>query len=151
MEDTRRRLLGPIILGLAAMSPAAAQCSNVESQALEAIDHAWSEATSRGDRAQLQSIIADDYEGAAITGTVNKASTIDDAVRAAERNRTNPQGVPKTVYGNYVITCTPNSAVVTHLNTITATVNGRYAAVRHVLSWRRAYGITAPPPSRSDI
>lgn len=120
-----RRLLAPVILGLAATSPAAAQCSNAEKQALEAIDHAWSEATSRGDRAQLQSIIADDYEGATITGTVNKATTIDDAVRAAERNRANPQAVPRTLYGNYVITCTPNSAVVTHLNTIIATVNGR--------------------------
>lgn len=120
-----RRLLAPIILSVAATSPAAAQCSSAEKQALEAIDHAWSEATTRGDRAQLQSIIADDYEGATITGTVYKTSTIDDAVRAAERNRANPQAVPRTVYGNYVITCTPNSAVVTHLNTITATVNGR--------------------------
>ncbi len=120
-----RRLLAPVIVGLAAASPAAAQCSNAEKQALEAIDHAWSEATTRGDRAQLQSIIADDYEGATITGTVNKTSTIDDAVRAAERNRANPQPAARTVYGNYVITCTPNSAVVTHLNTIIATVNGR--------------------------
>jgi ketosteroid isomerase-like protein len=135
-----RRLLAPIILTVAATSPAAAQCSNAEKQTLEAIDHAWSEATTRGDRAQLQSIIADDYEGATITGTVYKASTIDDAVRAAERNRTNPQAVPKTAYGGYVITCTPNSAVVTHLNTITATVNGReqttYSRSVHVFEKR---------------
>lgn len=82
-----RRLLAAVIVGLAAASPAAAQCTNAEKQALEAIDHAWSEATTRGDRAQLQSIIADDYEGATITGTVNKTTTIDDAASAAARTR----------------------------------------------------------------
>ena len=56
------------------------------------------------------------------------------------RNRANPQAVPRTVYGNYVITCTPTSAVVTHRNATTTTVNGKeqtsYTRSVHVMEKR---------------
>ncbi|HJU75865.1 MAG TPA: nuclear transport factor 2 family protein [Gemmatimonadaceae bacterium] len=120
--------------------PVSSQCADADKKALEAFDKAWSEATTRGDRAQLQGFFADDYEGATLIGTVNKTAAIDGAVRAAELNRANPQGAPRTIYDNYVITCTPVSATVTHRNTITTTVNGRdqitYSRSVHVLEKR---------------
>jgi len=135
-----RRVIPTLVLLALAQATAAAQCSDADKKALEAFDKAWSEATTRGDRAQLLQIFADDYAGATLTGTVNKSTAIDDAVRAAERNRANPQNVPRTAYDNYVIACTPVSGTVTHRNTITSTVNGReqttYSRSVHVFEKR---------------
>jgi ketosteroid isomerase-like protein len=48
--------------------------------------------------------------------------------------------VPKVVYGHYVISCTPTSAVVTHRNEVTSTVGGKeqtsYSRSVHVLEKR---------------
>jgi len=136
-----RALLSAVVVVVAASSPAfAQQCSDAEKAKLEEFDKAWSEATRRGDRAQLQSIFADDYAGATPNGTQDKTTTIDAAVRAAERTRASGQSPPPTIYDNYVITCTPNSAVVTHRNATTTTVNGReqtsYTRSVHVMEKR---------------
>ena len=135
-----RHIIPTLFLLALARATAAAQCSDADKKALEAFDKAWSEATTRGDRAQLQTIIADDFASATLTGTVNKTATIDVAVATAERNRANPQSVARTTYDNYVITCTPVSGTVTHRNTITSTVNGReqttYSRSVHVMEKR---------------
>jgi ketosteroid isomerase-like protein len=126
---------------MAAASPTAAQqCSEAEKMRLQEFDKTWSEVTRRGDRAQLQAIFADDYAGATPNGTQDKTTTIDAAVRAAERTRASGQTPPPTVYDNYVITCTPTTAVVTHRNATTTTVNGReqtaYTRSVHVMEKR---------------
>lgn len=136
-----RSLLPAILVAIAASSSAAAQqCSDAEKMKLQEFDKAWSEATNRGDRAQLQAIYADDYAGATITGTQAKTAAVDAAVRAAERTRASGQSAPPTIYDNYVITCTPVSAVVTHRNATTTTVNGReqtsYTRSVHVMEKR---------------
>jgi ketosteroid isomerase-like protein len=124
-----------------AASPARAQlCNDAEKMKLQELDKAWSEATTRGDRAQLQAIFADDYAGITPTETQSKSTTIDAAVRAAERTRASGQSVPPTIYDNYIITCTPTTAVVTHRNATTTTVNGReqtsYSRSVHVMEKR---------------
>lgn len=135
-----RGLFAAIIAVLVASTTASAQCSDAERKSLEEFDRAWGAATSRGDRAYLQTVYADDYTGATLTGTVGKATSIDDAVRQAEANRANPMGVPRVSYDNYIITCTPNSATVTHRNASTSTVIGReqttYSRSVHVLEKR---------------
>lgn len=136
-----RALLSAVVVVMAASSPAVAQqCSDAEKMKLQEFDKAWSEATNRGDRAQLQAIYADDYAGATITGTQAKTAAIDAAVRAAERTRASGQSAPPTIYDNYVITCTPTSAVVTHRNATTTTVSGReqtsYTRSVHVMEKR---------------
>ena len=135
-----RRLVAAIIVGMAASSTASAQCSDADKKTLEDFDRAWGAATTRGDRAYLQTVYADDYTGATLTGTVGKATSIDDAVRQADANRTNPIGVPRLSYDNYIITCTPNSATITHRNASTSTVSGReqttYSRSVHVLEKR---------------
>ncbi|MGH7554242.1 MAG: nuclear transport factor 2 family protein, partial [Longimicrobiales bacterium] len=134
------RLLLAVLVALAAPSRLYAQCNDVDKKQLEEFDRAWSDATNSGDRARLESIFASDYAGATFSGVVGRAAAIDNAVRQAERNRANPQAVPRTAYDNYIITCTPNSATVTHRNTITSTANGReqttYSRSVHVLEKR---------------
>lgn len=110
---------------LFAASPALAQCSDADKQALEAFDRTWGDATTRGDRAALQTIIADDYQGFGPAANQAKAATIDAAVRTAERNRTEPASAPRIVYDSYTSTCTPNTATITHRNVVTTRVDGK--------------------------
>ena len=122
-------------------SPALSQqCSDAEKARLRELDKTWGEATSRGDRAQLEAIFADDYASSDIIGPQNKSATIDAAVRAAERTRASGQTSPPTVYDNYHITCTPTSAVITHRAITTTTVNGKeqpsYFRAVHMLEKR---------------
>jgi ketosteroid isomerase-like protein len=94
---------------------AAAQCSDADKKALEAFDHAWGAASVAGDRAALMNIYADDYVG--LPGMQGKAAAIDAAVKAAEKNKVNPNP-DKVTYDHYLITCTANSGTITHRNTI---------------------------------
>jgi ketosteroid isomerase-like protein len=110
---------------LFAASPAQAQCSDADKRALEAFDRAWGDATTRGDRVALQAALADDYQGFGAVGTQSKQFTIDAAAQAAERNRAAPGTAPRVVYDSYMITCTPNTATITHRNVITARVDGK--------------------------
>jgi len=104
------------------VSPMFADCSPAEKKALEDFDHAWGTASTSGDRAALEQIYASDYIGTAPGNMETHAQTIDNTVRAADKARGNPQPVP--VYDNYIITCTPNSATITHRNTITTNRDG---------------------------
>jgi ketosteroid isomerase-like protein len=135
-----RALILAVALAMVTSAALAQQCNDAEKAKLQEFDKAWSEATNRGDRAQLQAIFADDYAGATLTGTQDKATTVDAAVRAAERTRASGQAPPPTVYDNYIITCTPTTAVVTHRNATTTTVNGRaqtsYTRSVHVMEKR---------------
>lgn len=110
---------------LFAAAPALAQCSDADKRALEAFDRTWGDATTRGDRAALQAIMADDYQGLGPAATQTKAATIDAAVRTAERNRAEPASAPRIVYDSYSSTCTPNTATITHRNVVTARVDGK--------------------------
>lgn len=106
------------LLSVVASTPAFAQCSDADRTALEAWDKSWSEATRRGDRAVLESYFADNYMAVNLVGTVDKATSITNAVQAAERNRANPQ--TPAVADHYQISCTPLTATVTHRNVIPA-------------------------------
>jgi len=131
--------LTPVMLASAAL-PARAQCPEPDRRALEQLDHTWSEATQRGDRAALEGIIAEDYQGVGVAGTTGRAETIAAAVRTAEQNRANPQNVPVTTYDYYMIACTGTTGTVTHRNTTTTTVDGgervSYSRSVHVMEKR---------------
>ncbi|MEO7685202.1 MAG: nuclear transport factor 2 family protein [Gemmatimonadaceae bacterium] len=103
---------------------AAAQCGDADKKALEAFDRAWGNASVAGERAFLQNAYADDYMGLNAAGTTTKAQTIDNTMRDAERNRANPQpaAIPPD---NYIITCTPNTATITHRNIFVSRADGK--------------------------
>jgi ketosteroid isomerase-like protein len=135
-----------ILLAVAALSFSAfstsllAQCPDAEAKRLEDLDHAWSEATQKGDRAALSAIVADNFTGITATGTTSKSDVIDAAVSAAEAARTGARPAPRVVYDNYIIACTPTTATVTHRNAVTSTENGKdvtsYSRSVHVLEKR---------------
>jgi ketosteroid isomerase-like protein len=135
-----KRILATTLLILSATTLASAQCSEADKQKLMALDKAWSEVGQRGDRAALQNIYADDYMNPAPTGTLNKTQTIDEAVRDAERIKANPQAADQVSHDHYVITCTPNTATITHRNVVTSKVNGKdhhsYTRSAHFLEKR---------------
>ncbi len=119
-----RRILAAVSI-LFAAAPAFAQCSDADKKALEAFDHAWGDATTRGDRAALQAIYADEYQGLGPAATLGKAAAIDAAVQAAERNRANPAEAPRLAYDSYSIACTANTATITHRTIATVRVDGK--------------------------
>lgn len=135
----RSLLMALLILGVVS-APLAAQCSDAEKAKLQEFDRAWGDASTRGDRAALQTFLADDYAATTLLGTTTKATAIDEAARAAEQSRANPQGAPKVSADNFVVTCTPTTAVVTHRNIVVTTANAKeqtsYSRSVHVLEKR---------------
>jgi len=113
------------VLMVFAAAPAFAQCTDADRKGLESLDRAWGDATNRGDRAAMASFISNEYEGFGATGELNKAGAIDAAVAAADQNRANPADAPRPVYGSYSFSCTPNTATITHLTTVTTRVDGK--------------------------
>ncbi len=93
------------------------ECSESDQKALEAFDRAWGMAGQKGDRAALTAVYADDYIG--LPERQNKTQTIDATMATFQRNKANPGMADKVSHDNYMITCTPNSAVITHRNIVT--------------------------------
>ena len=120
----RSVLIGAILTVAAASSAIAQECTNAEKARLQAFDKSWGDAATSGDRAQLQTVYAADYYGATLNGTEDKTSAVDAAVTAAERTRASGKSAPLTTYDNYIITCTPVTAVITHRNTTATSMNG---------------------------
>lgn len=80
-------------------------CSDADKKALEAFDRAWGEADTRE---TLEPYYADDYMGIGLLGT----STREQALENIAPND------PNVTYDNYIITCTPNTATITHRNKV---------------------------------
>jgi ketosteroid isomerase-like protein len=135
-----KHILATTLLILSAATLASGQCSEADQQKLMALDKAWGEVGQRGDRAALQNIYADDYINPAQTGALNKTQTIDAAVRDADQRKANPQAADGVAHDLYVITCTPNTATITHRNVVTAKVDGKerhfYTRSAHFLEKR---------------
>lgn len=109
-----------LLVSLASGSPFV-ECPVTERAALEAFDRSWGDASRRGDRASLQNVYSDDFAQITLLGTGDKATAIENAVRAAQQR---PVNSPLSVEDNYVITCTPNTATITHRFATTTTGEG---------------------------
>ena len=135
-----KRTLSSALLVMAASSYAFGQCSEAEQAKLRAWDKALGDATISGDRASIQAAYADDYVGMVPWGTLDKATTVDNAVRTAERSKANPANAPAVSYDHYDISCTPTTAVVAHRNVATTKRDGKeettYSRSVHVLEKR---------------
>jgi ketosteroid isomerase-like protein len=119
-----KHFLGAAFLLLLVSPLVCGQCSDADKQKLEAFDRAWGDAGQRGDQAFLQTVYADDYMNMTPTGSFNKTRAIENAVRTAARNKTNPNP-DKIGHDYYIITCGPNTATITHRNVITSKVDGK--------------------------
>lgn len=105
------------ILAFTFTGSAFAECGSSDRAALEAFDRAWGDAGVKGDRNALMAILADDY--ADLTTMQGKTQNIEAATATAESNRANPAMADKVSHDHYHISCTPNSAVITHRNIVT--------------------------------
>jgi ketosteroid isomerase-like protein len=135
-----KRILAVSLLMIAAATIAFGQCSDADKQKLEAFDRAWGQAGVHGDRAALQTIYADNYVGLGSAGMMDKTQTINDTVKQFEVDKANPQNAAKVTHDYYMITCSPNSATITHRNIITENMGGTehtfYTRSVHVLERR---------------
>jgi ketosteroid isomerase-like protein len=133
-------IIAATLLFLSVTTLAFGQCSEADKQKLMAFDKAWGEAGRRGDKAFLQNVYAEDYMNTSPTGTLSKAQAIENAVRDADRRKADPQNADTISHDNYVITCTPNTATVTHRNVVTVKVGGKeqnfYTRSAHFLEKR---------------
>jgi ketosteroid isomerase-like protein len=120
-----KRFIAAAVILVATAAPAFADCTDAERKALETFDHAWGDATNKGDKVAMSPFFADDYQGFVATGTQNKTAALEASARAAEWNRDNPADAPRPVYGSYSFACTGNTATITHRTTITARVDGK--------------------------
>jgi len=92
------------------------QCSEADKKALEAFDRAWGEAGRNGDRAALMNVYADDFT--AMPGMQGKMAAIENTMKTYERNKANPAGADKVTHDHFIISCTANTATITHRNTV---------------------------------
>ncbi len=134
-----KTILTITILIMTASSFAFGQCGDAEKKTLEAFDLAWEAAGQRGDRAYLESTFADDF--VALPAMTGKKETIDNILRRAERNKANPNLADTVISDNYIVSCTPTTATITHRLLVTAKfANGReetyYNRSVHVLEKR---------------
>ncbi len=113
-----KQILAITILIIIASTFAFGQCSDAEKKALETFDLAWEAAGQRGDRAYLESTFADDF--VALPAMTGKTQTIENILRRAERSKANPNLADTVVSDNYIISCTPNTATITHRLLVTA-------------------------------
>jgi ketosteroid isomerase-like protein len=112
-----------LAVGILIISSAAfvfGECSDADKKALEAFDRAWGQAGEKGDKNALMQIYADDYTG--LPGMLGKTQTIENTMAAFEENKANPQMADVVTHDNYMISCTPNTATITHRNVVTTKV-----------------------------
>ncbi len=114
----------------------AAQCSDADRAALEQFDRTWGQHSQKGNRAELERIYADDY---AEIGLLEIAARKNDAIESAVSDAANPNP-PNVSFDTYLITCTPNTAVITHRNIAKDMIDGKqatfYSRSIHVLEKR---------------
>jgi ketosteroid isomerase-like protein len=129
-----------VILLLVVATPAFAQCTDADTKALEAFDHAWGDAIDRGDRVALNAILADEFQGFRPSGSFGKTEDIEMSLHASEQNRAKPADAPRVSYAFYDFACTPNTATITHRTATTLRVDGKdqtsYSRAVHFLEKR---------------
>jgi ketosteroid isomerase-like protein len=109
-----KNILMTILVSFALAGSALAVCSDADRKALEAFDRAWTAAIEKGDRAALTNILADEFTG--MPAMLNKTQNIEGVMQAFERNKANPQSSDRSSSDNFMISCTPASATITHRN-----------------------------------
>ncbi len=105
---------GVTILVFSMLGAAFGQCSDTDKAALEAFDRAWAKAGQTGDKAALMNIYADNFM--ALPAMTGKATAIENTMADFERNQANPQNNGDVTYDRYLMSCSGNSATVTHRN-----------------------------------
>lgn len=118
-----KKLVVTAILIMTSAIFAFGECSEADKKALEAFDQAWGEAS---DRATLEPYYADDYRGISLLGTTTKEQALENIAPFD----------PNVILDNYVITCTPNTATITHRVKVKSESGVTYGRAIHFLEKR---------------
>lgn len=126
-------VLAVMVIAVSAVA-VAAQCSDADQQALEKFDRDWGKHSDSKNRAALEQIYADDFMSIGLIEMTGKKEAIDNTMNADTTNQ------PDVSYDNYMITCTSNTATVTHRNVVKTMADGKesvsYGRSIHVLEKR---------------
>ncbi|HRG16366.1 MAG TPA: nuclear transport factor 2 family protein [Pseudomonadota bacterium] len=109
-----RAMLPMAVLAMTfAAASVSAECPPAEQAALEKLDRDWGDAVEAGDRAKLESMLADDFRDLSPDGGNNKAQSIDAALKNAEAAKANPDGSTSRS-DHYAIQCSATGATIVH-------------------------------------
>ena len=122
-----KKILAMTILMMISAIFAFGQCSDADKKALEAFDRAWGNADTR---ATLETFYADEFRNIGMVGTTTKEQALANIAPVD----------PNMSYDNYIITCTPNTATITHRFAVKSKENGKdkteYGRAIHFLEKR---------------
>jgi len=129
-----KTLLWCMLLTMLLAGSAFGECSDGDKKALEAFDKSWGMANWHRDVEKLKTIYSDDFR--AFPGLNTKANVIAGAEADAAANKDNPRtGEPDTTWDRYIISCTANTATITHRNIF---VDNDGPGGREMVHWTRS-------------
>lgn len=114
-------MVAVIITAMSAIA-LAAQCSDANQAAFEKWDKDWAKYGDEKNRAELDKIYADDFASIGGLGVTGKKEAIEGTMNAP----TPPVGQPAVQYDHYLISCTPNTATITHRNVVRNKKDGKH-------------------------
>lgn len=103
-----------ILLSLLCAGVVHAQCSDADKAALEKFDRDWGAAAEKGDKAALEAIYGASFAELAPGNPADRAAAIKGAIEAAGAG-----AAGAVTHDFYLISCSANSALITHRNTVT--------------------------------
>ncbi len=138
-----KKILTTTIIIMTSAIFAFAQCSDADKKALEAFDQGWGKADTK---AALEPYYADDYRGIGLLGTTTKEQVLTNITPFD----------PNVISDNYIITCTPNTATITHRVKIISKDGTTYVRAIHFLEkrggkWKAVSSTGAPINNEGHI
>lgn len=133
-----KQIILAVLLTALSVVAVSAKCTDAEKKAFEKWDRDWSKYNAEGNRAELEKIYAEDFEGIGglNVGTNSKKTIIDNIVKNVGSNPN-----VKVSSHNYLITCTPNTVTIVHRSTSIVTADGEestfWSRTTHVLEKRK--------------
>jgi ketosteroid isomerase-like protein len=115
-----KRIFAAIFVIACAGTVVFGECSNSDIKALEAFDRAWGAAGDNGDANALSAILADDFVG--MPGMMGKSATMAGQAAAYAAFKADPSTRDEVSHDRYLISCTPQSATITHRNIVSLKV-----------------------------
>ena len=110
-----------------AATPIVAKCSYADKKALKKMDKAWSDANQARDKAALDAILSNDYAAFTLAGMTDKKNAMGNLDGPAP-----PPNNNVVISDNYIISCSGDTAVMTHRVEIRSKDAVNYARSVHV-------------------
>ncbi len=114
------------MLALMVSSTLAGDCSESDKKRLKKMDQDWGTYNQQQDKASLDAILADGF------ASFNLSSTTDKAAAMAALDTSPPANAPSVTSDSYIISCSGDTAVMTHRNEIRSDSGTSFARSVHI-------------------